>query len=138
VKVVIPMTEVRDRVQLTSPGPVSPTTWGRSAYKVNLASGSWVASLHGATAEEALEPQAAVSEFDYAGVAFPRPWQLKRSNDGWIASDRPTGIFGFGQDRNEAISDLIKALHEHRDVLERQEALSPGLQDQLTYLNAIL
>lgn len=132
------MTEICDKVQVTSPGLVSPRIWGRSAFEVNLASGSWVASLRGATAEEPLEPQAAVSEFDYAGVALPRPWQLKRSGSGWIASDRPTGIFGFGHDRNEAILDLIKALHEHRDVLERQDALSPALQEQLDYLRELL
>ena len=128
---------MRDRIDVTAPGPISPMHWGRSVSgKVPLAGGSWVASLHGAGAEAA-ETHAAVSEFDYEVFAPAPRWKLERSDSGFIASDRLTGIFGSGPDPNEAIRDLFAALHEHRDVLERQESLSPGLQEQLGYLREL-
>jgi hypothetical protein len=61
-------------------------------------------------------------------------WTLERGETGWTASDRVTGIFGFGPAPNDAIMDLVHALREHRDVLERQAELSADLEEQLAYL----
>jgi hypothetical protein len=61
-------------------------------------------------------------------------WTLERGESGWTATDLVTGIFGFGEDANAAIVDLLHALMEHREVLERQDELSPDLQEQLEYL----
>jgi hypothetical protein len=61
-------------------------------------------------------------------------WTLARTGAGFAVSDLVTGIFGFGSDLNKAIRDLSHALREHRDVLERQDALSPDLERQLAYL----
>jgi hypothetical protein len=62
------------------------------------------------------------------------PWRWERIEGGWTATDRVTGIFGFGEDVNGAIVDLLHALKEHREVLEAQDELSPDLQEQLAYL----
>jgi hypothetical protein len=64
-------------------------------------------------------------------------WTWHRSETGFTASDLVTGIFGFGSDLNEAIRDLLHALRDHREVLERQEALSPDLERQLKYLRQL-
>lgn len=61
-------------------------------------------------------------------------WSLERVDDGFVANDLATGIFGYGEGPNEAIVDLVHALREHREVLERQDELSPDLAEQLAYL----
>lgn len=48
--------------------------------------------------------------------------------------DPLTGVFGSGGDPRKALQDLSAALREHREVLERQESLSPALQHQLDQL----
>jgi hypothetical protein len=83
-------------------------------------------------------PAAPVVVMHEAGSYYfePRdtPWRLERGESGWTATDLVTGIFGYGDDPNESIVDLLHALIEHREVLERQDELSPDLQDQLDYL----
>lgn len=60
------------------------------------------------------------------------------SGDGYLmASDRSTGIFGVGPTLGDAFSDLAAALVEHRDVLERQDQLSPELARHLEYLQRL-
>ena len=70
----------------------------------------------------------------YNVPARPVRWEWHRTETGFTVCDRVTGVFGFGSDLNEAIRDLAHALREHRDVLERQDALSANLQHQLKYL----
>jgi hypothetical protein len=48
--------------------------------------------------------------------------------------DPLTGVFGSGDDPRKTLQDLSMAVNEHRDVLERQEKLSPALQRQLDQL----
>jgi len=64
-------------------------------------------------------------------------WTWERSETGFVASDVVTGVFGFGPDLNEAIQDLLRALKEHREVLEREPVLSPDLAHQLDYLRQL-
>jgi hypothetical protein len=78
------------------------------------------------SAEASLE-QAGISSSD-----LRLHWQ--RDDHGVTVTDYLTGVFGFGANFAEAISDLSQAMSEHREVLERQVALSPVLQDQLHYL----
>ena len=52
----------------------------------------------------------------------------------WTVRDPQTGIFGSGPDRDAAFDDFGHALHEHYDVLARQDALSEELTLQLAYL----
>jgi hypothetical protein len=77
---------------------------------------------------------ASVSETDYVVPVRPVRWEWHRSEAGFTVCDHVTGVFGFGSDLNEAIRDLAHALGEHRDVLERQDLLSPDLERQLKYL----
>lgn len=51
-----------------------------------------------------------------------------------IVKDMATGMFGEGPRYPEALEDLNHALHEYRDVLERQPALSPELRAHLDHL----
>lgn len=60
--------------------------------------------------------------------------KLEREDDYLVATDTATGIFGVGATLADAFSDLGAALIEHRDVLEHQTQLSPGLADELRYL----
>lgn len=53
-----------------------------------------------------------------------------------MACEYVMGVFGYGDRPGEAIADLRRAISEHREVLERQESLSPGLQEQLARLTA--
>ncbi len=76
----------------------------------------------------------AVNEFGYTADVSADRWSVQRLDSGFVAVDEVTGIFGFGDDLNEALMDLAAALVEHREVLEGQGALSPDLQDQLRYL----
>lgn len=60
------------------------------------------------------------------------------SGEGYLtAYDQSTGIFGAGATLIDAFSDLAAALVEHRDVLERQDRLSPELARHLEYLQRI-
>ena len=93
--------------------------------------GDWAKSMW------ASSPAPAVSIVEptfYEVAAEPPRWSLERGETGWTASDLVTGIFGFGLDPNAAIVDLVHALREHREVLERQDELSPDLEEQLAYL----
>jgi len=56
----------------------------------------------------------------------------------WTVRDVETGIFGTGPDAQAAHRDFERALREHRDVLERQEELSPELTVQLAYLRELI
>jgi hypothetical protein len=59
---------------------------------------------------------------------------VEKQDGRWIICDPETGIFGSGPNEPSALSDFEQALRDHLDVLSRQEALSPELQAQLTYL----
>lgn len=63
---------------------------------------------------------------------------VTHEDDVWVVREVETGIFGSGEDEPAAFRDLVAALTEHRDVLERQEALSPDLESQLAYLQRLL
>jgi hypothetical protein len=81
------------------------------------------------------QARSAVVEYAYYQVPLRNArWELARSETGFTASDLVTGVFGFGSNPNEAILDLLRALREHREVLEHQDALSPDLERQLKYL----
>src|SRR5437879_532405 len=60
--------------------------------------------------------------------------RVELDGDYLVASDTTTGIFGVGETLADTFSDLARALGEHRDLLERQPQLSPGLAAQLEYL----
>ena len=63
---------------------------------------------------------------------------LLHDEDGaWTAADSRSGLFGSGSDFDTAIKDLIVALAEHQEVLSRSQPLSPGLQEQLAYLESL-
>jgi len=104
-------------LDVTHPGPIS---------------GSGATRIWNSTSTQS---QVTVAE---ASVYFVREresrWGIERAETGWVAADRATGIFGYGPGPNDAIVDLVHALREHRDVLERQDELSPDLADQLAYL----
>lgn len=133
------MNPVMDKVAVTSPGEISERRWG-IPRDVPLAGGAWVAEhSHDGGAKETVATHAVLNEPSSYRVSPPASqWELRITERGFIASDAPTGIFGFGSEPIEAIRDLVIALVEHRDVLERQEALSPALQEQLEYLRDLL
>jgi hypothetical protein len=60
--------------------------------------------------------------------------EISESEGVWTVRDRETGIYGAGSTDAEALRDFRLALAEHRDVLERQPALSSDLAAQLEYL----
>jgi hypothetical protein len=62
--------------------------------------------------------------------------RFERGDGYWVVTDRPTGIFGQGEDVLAAVQDFQAAASEHLDVLERQAALSEELTWQLEYLRA--
>lgn len=121
------MTPVQEKinVDLTHPGMSSKPRWGHA-----------IAARYEQHAEY-LQPQVG-SDHSYQVTWRKGRWKLERTEQGYIGSDLLTGIFGFGRDANEAARDLVAALLEHRDVLERQEALSPALEEQLAYLRELL
>ncbi len=131
------MNPILDKVDVTDPGKVSNRQFGISS-NVPLAGGAWVVDHSAGGTVESVATHAAVNEPGYRVIARPSRWNFERTDGGFIVSDRLTGIFGFGAEPIDAIHDLIAALAEHRDVLERQQALSPGLQDQLAYLRELL
>lgn len=65
-------------------------------------------------------------------------YEIEQADAGWTIRDVETGIFGAGATETDALRDYVEALQEHRDVLERQEALSEELATQLEYLRQIL
>lgn len=121
------MTQVAEeiKVDLTNPGQPSQPHWGHQVGARYVWSAEYLHSTVG-------------GDFDYRVIQRKGRWALARTEHGYIASDSLTGIFGYGSDVKEAARDLATALHEHRDVLERQEALSPALQEQLNYLRELL
>ena len=56
----------------------------------------------------------------------------------YTVRDLETGIFGSGADPEAAQTDFERALREHRDMLERQDDLSPKLSAQLAYIRELL
>lgn len=65
------------------------------------------------------------------------PWfdvDFQRGAGFWTVVDRQTGIFGDGSELTDAIRDFERAVREHLEILERQEALSEELASQLDYL----
>lgn len=132
------MSQVLDKVDATSLGEPSVR---RVSGGVSFAGGAkWITTFGGgATAQEVPPTVAAVSEFDYHVAPRVIHYSLGHTeNGGFLATEPMTGIFGFGRDRNEALRDLFRALHEHQDVLQRQGSLSAGLRAQLDYLTALL
>jgi hypothetical protein len=123
---------VQDKVDVTSPGVASSRRWGTG---VSATGKSWVAGLKGGL--DKVAPAVAISEYDYKVSAPPR-WKVEKTDGGFVVVDELTGVFGSGADANSAIQDVFAALHEHRDVLERQDALSPALEEQLRYLRELL
>ena len=61
---------------------------------------------------------------------------IERHGQHWLVIDRVTGIHGSGDEPSEALVDFRRALSEHLDLLERQDALSDDLVQQLHYLRA--
>lgn len=97
---------------------------------VPVASGGFLQSFH---LEEEAPP---TSPVDYQALQRqPLKW-TRHPGDGAAFSvyDPLTGVFGSGSDPRKALQDLSVALVEHREVLERQEKLSPALQRQLDQL----
>jgi len=127
------LTPIRERVKATPPGRVSDRHLGPSS-SVPLVGGAWVARHSHRAATETVAERGAVNEFGYTADVSADRWSVQRLDSGFVAVDEVTGIFGFGDDLNEALMDLAAALVEHREVLEGQGALSPDLQDQLRYL----
>lgn len=132
------MSQVLDKVDATSLGEASNRHMSSGVAMTGAT--HWITTFGGgATAQEAPAPAVAMSEFDYRVAPRVIHYKLERTETGGFLVVEPvTGIFGFGHDRNDALRDLFVALHEHQDVLQRQEALSPGLQEQLNYLSTLL
>ncbi len=59
---------------------------------------------------------------------------VEHADDCIIVREVFIGIYGTGKDVVAAFEDFKNAVAQHRDVLERQEALSPDLSHQLAYL----
>jgi hypothetical protein len=94
--------------------------------------GGWAQTIWESAAHQ---PDVTVSEGSVYAVSEHQPkWRLEHTATGWLSSDLVTGIFGYGSTPGDAIVDLVHALREHRDVLERQDALTPDLADHLAYL----
>jgi hypothetical protein len=70
-------------------------------------------------------------------LSYSAAFDVAESDGVWTVTDRETGIFGAGPDEDAALRDFVSALTEHRDVLERQEALSEELETQLRYLRRL-
>ena len=73
-------------------------------------------------------------------VAGGRSFFLDQQHVGgrWIVRDVPTGIFGQGDNLEDAAKDFGRAVREHLDVLNRQGILSDDLARQREYLRARL
>jgi hypothetical protein len=68
------------------------------------------------------------------GVLEPIAGDVIVSGDGITLTEPVTGIFGFGDDLLDALSDFRSALHEHLDVLTAQDELGADLKKQLAFL----
>lgn len=79
---------------------------------------------------EAVQSAASPEQEPPAGIQI----EIEYGDGAYAATDSATGIFGGGATLAAALADLGQALLDHRDMLERRPALSPGLQDQLRYL----
>lgn len=65
--------------------------------------------------------------------------EVRPENDQYIALEHETGMFGEGDDVEEAMIDLLTSLHEHRDdLLAHEPRLSRHLQHQLEALTRSL
>jgi|SRR5215211_5745554 len=64
--------------------------------------------------------------------------ELRRAGTAWTVEDMATGIHGAGETPTDALDDFRAAASEHRDVLERQDALAEDLARQLEYLRVRL
>ena len=62
--------------------------------------------------------------------------ELRHDHGYWIVWEVETGIFGQGEDVLGAMRDFERAVSQHLDLLERQDALSEELSWQLEYLRA--
>jgi hypothetical protein len=71
-------------------------------------------------------------------TSFSSLFEAQETDAGWTIRDVETGIFGAGATDADALRDFFAALDEHRDVLERQPALSAELAAQLEYLRRVL
>jgi hypothetical protein len=60
------------------------------------------------------------------------------SEDGVAVSDSESGVFGAGHTLQDAVRDFRAALYDHLAVLAEDDALSPGLQQQLELLRSYL
>lgn len=132
------MSQVLDKVDATSLGEASNRYTSSDVAMTGVT--QWITTFGGgATAQEAGAPAAVMSESDYRVAPRVIEYKLERTETGgFLVAEPVTGIFGFGHDLNDALRDLFVALHEHQDVLQRQESLSRGLQEQLNYLSTLL
>jgi hypothetical protein len=130
------MSPVLDKVSVTSPATASNRYFSRASLGD---APHWISAVTGTTTVEASAPQSVISEDQYRVVSRELHCTVEQTETGsFIAAEPVIGVFGAGQDLNEALHDLFFALHEHREVLERQDSLSAGLREQLDYLNALL
>ncbi len=72
-------------------------------------------------------------------IAFPglrRALSLRvyQTSEDVAIEDPETGVFGTGDDLDDAIRDFQAALHDHLAVLASEDALAPPLQRQLEIL----
>jgi len=79
---------------------------------------------------------AGVGHLDVQVISSAR--EIEEVDGVWTVRDLATGIFGTGDSEAAAFRDFRDALIEHRDVLERQDALSAELKSQLEYLRRTL
>jgi predicted RNase H-like HicB family nuclease len=120
------MADRRSRRRCTSGSPSS----------VCEASGSVPARICCASRAHRQTTTAFTGTLDFAHSAAAT-WsaEIAEEHDGyWTVHDVETGIFGSGETQEAAREDFERALHEHLDVLERQDSLSDELTAQLTYL----
>jgi hypothetical protein len=72
-------------------------------------------------------------------VRLPLHVRIERAPAGYYtALDTKTGIFGRADNYDGALSDLLVAIDEFRDVLASEARLTPQLADYLRLLNAYL
>jgi len=71
-------------------------------------------------------------------LAVPLHVRCERHASMTTVTDLQTGMFGQGPTYEEALQDFERALVEYKDVLARQQALSPGLREHLDFLGEAL
>jgi hypothetical protein len=82
-----------------------------------------------------LHPETGYSSY---GIS-PAPsfaFEVRQGSGYWIVRDAETGIYGDAEDALGALKDFFRAVEQHLDVLERQDALSDALFRQRDYLRA--